>query len=228
MSGWLGACARVYRTVARAYPRNFRLVCGDGLEQLGDDLVPLVWQSEGPLGVARLFADLAFRLPVEYMKSGFGNMKELTMTGDPFEGTWRAIYDKSQWDPKYTHEQACLRFEATENGYFLVAYGVKDGKAVAERPTTIVADGRRRPILDLNGRPIPGVPPGAVGFGHRPDAYTLEAGAEADGKPLGHGTYHVSPDGKTMTVTTEGLGLKGPFKVVATFERVADPCATGA
>lgn len=228
MSGWLSGCARVYRALARAYPRNFRVVCGDGLEQLGDDLVPLVWHSEGPLGLARLFADLAFRLPVEYMKSGFGTMKELTMTGDPFEGTWRAIYDKSQWDPKYPHEQACLRFEPTENGYFLVAYGVKDGKAVAERPTPIVADGRRRPIVDLNGRPIAGVPPGAVGFSHRPDPYTLEAGAEADGQSIGRGRYQVSPDGGTLTVTTEGLGPKGPFKVVATFERVADPCATGA
>lgn len=225
MSGWLRVCGRTYRAVARAYPRNFRVVCGDGLEQLGDDLVPLVWRSDGPLGLARLFADLAFHLPVEYMKSGLGNIKELTMTADPFEGTWRAIHDKSQWDPKYPHEQACLRFEATENGYFLVAYGVKDGKAVAERPTTIVADGRRRPIVDLNGRPIAGVPAGAVGFGSRPDWYTLEAGAEADGKPIGKGTYQVSPDGGTLTVTTEGLGLKGPFRVVATFERVLDPCS---
>ena len=224
MNAWLAACGRVYRAVARAYPRDFRIVCGDGLEQLGDDLVPLVWHSEGPLGVARLFADLAFRLPVEYIRSGFGNMKELTMTGDPFEGTWRAIHDQSQWDAKYPHEQACLRFEPTQDGYFLVAYGVKDGKAVAERQTTIVSDGRRRPILDLNGRPIPGVPPGAVSFGSRPDHHTLEAGAEADGKPLGKGTYQVSPDGATLTVTTEGLGAKGPFKVVATFERVPDPC----
>ena len=45
MSGWLRVCGRTYRAVARAYPRNFRIVCGDGLEQLGDDLVPLVWRS---------------------------------------------------------------------------------------------------------------------------------------------------------------------------------------
>ena len=228
MSSWVAASARLYRVIAHAYPRSFRIVCGDGLEQLGDDLLPLVWQTNGWIGVARLFADLAVRLPVEYTKSYFATMKELTMTGDPFEGTWRAIHDKSQWDPKYPHEQACLRFEPTENGYFLVAYGVKDGTAVAERPTTIVSDGRRRPILDLNGRPIAGVPPGAVTFGNRPDLYTLEAGAEADGKSLGKGTYHVSPDGRTLTVTTEGLGAKGPFTVVATFERVADPCVSEA
>ena len=43
----------------------------------------------------------------------------------------------------------------------MVAYGIKDGQAVAERPAPIIADGRRRPIVDLNGRPIAGVPPGA-------------------------------------------------------------------
>ena len=142
------------------------------------------------------------------------------MTGDPFEGTWKARNEKSQWDPDYTPEQACLRFEAMETGYLLVAYGIKDGRAVAERPTSIIADGRRRPIVDLNGRPIPGVPPGALAFGSRPHPQTIEAGAEVDGKMLGRGTYRVSEDGKTLTVTTEGMGLKGPFKVLAVFERM--------
>jgi len=146
------------------------------------------------------------------------------MTGDLFEGTWKAKNDESQWDPAFTPEQACLRFEATDDGYFLVAYGIRDGQAVAERPTRIIPDGRRRPIVDLNGRPVPGVPPGAVAFGSQPDEHTIEAGAEADGKMLGRGTYSVSNDGQTLTVTTEGVGLKGPFKVLAVFERVVpDP-----
>ena len=142
------------------------------------------------------------------------------MTGDPFEGTWKANNEKSQWDPAYTPEDACLRFEATEAGYLLVAYGIKDGQAVAERPTPIIADGVRRPILDLNGRPIPGVPPGALAFGSRPDPQTIEGVAEVDGKVLSKGTYRVSDDGKTLNVTTEGMGLKGPFKTSAVFERV--------
>ena len=41
---------------------------------------------------------------------------------------------------------------------------------------------------------------------------------------LGKGTYAVSTDGRMLTVTTEGVGLKGPFKVHAVFERVVpDP-----
>ncbi len=214
----------MYRRLARAFPHEFRLVCGDGLEQLGEDVAPLVWREQGALGLLRLFVDLALHLPLEYLSTWTGRFKEFTMTGDLFEGTWKANNDKSHWDPAYTPQQACLRFEATETGYLLVAYGIKDGQAVAERPTAIVADGRRRPIADLSGRPIPGVPAGAVAFGNRPDPQTIEAGAEVDGKVLGRGTYRVSDDGTTLTVTTEGIGLKGPFKTVAVFEKVVpDP-----
>jgi hypothetical protein len=117
-----------------------------------------------------------------------------------------------------------VRFEATETGYLMFAYGIVNGQAVAERPQPIVADGRRRPLVDLNGRPIPGAPAGAMAFGSRPDAQTLEVGTEADGKVLGAGTFKVAPDGNTLTVTNEGTGLKGPFKVTAVFERVVpDP-----
>jgi hypothetical protein len=161
---------------------------------------------------------------LEYASIGINKLKELTMTEDLFEGTWKAKNEESNWDPAYTPEQACLRFEATDTGYLLVAYGIKDGQAVAERPTSIIPDGRRRPIVDLNGRPIPGVPAGAVAFGSQPDPHTIEAGAEVDGQVLGKGMYKVSDDGKTLHVTTEGMGLKGPFKVMAVFERVVpDP-----
>jgi hypothetical protein len=220
VSRWISGCSALYRRVARAFPDEFRVICGDGLEQLGADVTPRVWQEQGALGLIRLFADLALHLPMEYVAAGIDRVKELTMAGDLFEGTWRANNEKSQWDPAYTPEQACIRLEATDAGYLLVAYGIKDGQAVAERPTPIIADGKRRPLLDLNGRPIPGVPPGALCYGSRPDPHTIEAGAEVDGKVLGKGTYRVSMDGKTLTVTTEGMGLKGPFKTQAVFDRV--------
>ena len=118
------------------------------------------------------------------------------MTDDVFEGTWTANSEDSQWDVRNTPkpQQACVRFEATETGYLMVAYGIVDGKAVAERPQAISTDGRRRPLLDLNGRPIPGVPSGAVAFASRSDSQTLEGGAEVDGTVLSAGTYKVSAD----------------------------------
>ena len=224
MNRLVDGCSLVYRRMSRAFPHEFRMVCGDGLERLGADIIPLIWREQGILGLARCFADVAARLPVEYFSAWVGKLKEITMNDDLFEGTWKANNEKSQWDPAYTPEEACLRFEATDEGYLLVAYGIKDGQPVAERPTPIIADGRRRPIVDLNGRPIPGVPPGAMSFGAQPDPYTIESGAEVDGQVLGKGTYRVSDDGQTLTVTTEGTGLKGPFEVVAVFERVVpDP-----
>jgi hypothetical protein len=160
VSAWASRCGRMYRRVARAFPHEFRMICGDGLERLGEDIAPLVWREQGVVGLIRCFGDLVLHLPLEYLSTWTGTFKEFTMAGDLFEGTWKAKNEQSPWDSAYTPEQACLRFEAMEAGYLLVAYGIKDGQAVAERPTPIIADGRRRPIVDLNGRPIPGVPRG--------------------------------------------------------------------
>ena len=224
MENRLDIWMRIYRRLARAFPHEFRVVCGDGLERLGMDLIPIIYRESGILAVFRCFADLILRLSVEYASVYTRKLKELNMTDDPFEGTWRSNIERSNFDPNYSPEQACIRFEATDEGYLMVAYGVKDGQAVAERPSTIIPDGRRRPIVDLNGRPVAGVPPGAVTFGAQPDPRTIEAGAEVDGKTLGKGTYKVSDDGSTLTVTSEGEGLNGPFKTVAVFERVVpDP-----
>ena len=49
---------------------------------------------------------------------------------------------------------------------------------------------------------------------------TLEGWLEVGGKVLGGGTYKVSEDGKTLAATMEGMGLKGPFKTIAVFQRV--------
>jgi hypothetical protein len=79
-------------------------------------------------------------------------------------------------------------------------------------------------VLDLSGRPIPGVPAGAVTFGSCPDPRTLEFGEEVDGQVLRAGQYKVSADGKTLTVTNKGSGPRGPFEVVMVLERVVpDP-----
>ena len=224
MKNYLDVFGYAFRRVARMFPHEFRVNCGDGLEHLGADVLRPVYKELGTIGVMRCFADLIVRLPVEYLATLTKKLKELNMSDDLFEGTWKAKIDESNFDPAYSPEQACIRFEPTDEGYLMVAYGIKDGQAVAERPTSIIPDGRRRPIVDLNGRPIPGVPAGAVTFGNQPDPRTIEAGAEADGQVLGKGTYKVSDDGKSLIVTTEGMGLKGPFKTEAVFERVVpDP-----
>ena len=44
---WIGRCQSIYRRLARAFPHEFRMVCGDGLERLGEDLAPIVWREHG-------------------------------------------------------------------------------------------------------------------------------------------------------------------------------------
>ena len=225
MSFWLSHFQWVYRRLARAFPYEFRMICGDGMERLGEDMVPRVWQQWGAGGLVRLLADVALRLPYEYFSTWIAKLTEVTMPADLLEGTWKGNKEKSKWDLKFTPEEAYLRFEATETGYVLFAYGIKDGHAVAERPRPLgIPDGKRRPCVDLNGRPIPGVPPGALTYANQLDPYTIEGWVEADGKVLGGGTYRISEDGNTLTVTTEGMSMKGPFKMVAVFDRVVpDP-----
>jgi hypothetical protein len=226
VSGWVTVCRRLYRRVARTFPYEFRAICGDGLEQLGEDLVPRVWQQQGVVGLIRLFGDLALRLPYEHFSTWADRLREATMADDVFEGTWRARQSEpSLWKvDRPAPQQAYLRFEPTDTGYLMVASGVANGEACAERPQTIIADGRRRPLLDLSGRPIPGVPAGAMTFGSRRDPQTLELGAEVDGQVLRAGRYEVSADGKTLTVTNKGSGPRGPFEVVMVLERVVlDP-----
>ena len=60
------------------------------LEQLGEDLVPRVWQQQGVIGVIQLFGDLVLRLPCEHFSTWADRLREATMADDVFEGTWRA------------------------------------------------------------------------------------------------------------------------------------------
>src|SRR5258705_13355477 len=201
MSTFAMRCCRAYRRLARAFPHQYRAICGDGLEQLGEDLVPRVWQLQGVVGLIRLFGDLALRLPCEHFSTWADRLREATMADDFLEGTWRARQSEaSVWNvDQPAPQQAYLRFEPTDTGYLMVAYGVVNGEACSGRPQAVIAGGRRRPLLDLSGRPIPGVPAGAMTFGSRPDPQTPALGSEAGGQGLRGGRYRAAPVGKTLT-----------------------------
>jgi predicted permease len=67
MSPRLNICLSLYRYLANAFPHEFRIVYGEDLDRLGEDAVPQVWRRHGVLGLVRLLADIAVRLPVEYL-----------------------------------------------------------------------------------------------------------------------------------------------------------------
>ncbi|MGA9624706.1 MAG: ADOP family duplicated permease [Bryobacteraceae bacterium] len=67
MNPRLNICLTLYRRLANAYPHEFRILYGEDLERLGEDAAPEAWRRYGLFGLVRLLADLAVRLPAEYL-----------------------------------------------------------------------------------------------------------------------------------------------------------------
>jgi predicted permease len=57
----------IYRRLAEAFPHEFKLAFGDEMMQAGEDCIDEVAKRHGIAGVVRLIADLALRLPLEYL-----------------------------------------------------------------------------------------------------------------------------------------------------------------
>jgi macrolide transport system ATP-binding/permease protein len=58
---------RIYRRLAKAFPHEFNLAYGDEVMQLGEEVVQRIAQRHGAAGLIRIIADIALRLPIEYL-----------------------------------------------------------------------------------------------------------------------------------------------------------------
>ena len=58
---------RLYRALARAFPYEFKNAYGDDLAQMAEDAIEPIWQRYGVLGLVRLLADIAIRVPIEHL-----------------------------------------------------------------------------------------------------------------------------------------------------------------
>ncbi len=58
---------RLYAALARAFPQEFQMVYGTDIVQMGEDIVEDIAKQSGFLGLFRLVADLAIRVPLEYL-----------------------------------------------------------------------------------------------------------------------------------------------------------------
>jgi hypothetical protein len=118
---------------------------------------------------------------------------------DPFVGTWKLNTGNSQFDPNHRPSDATMVFELGPDGrYVMKAEGVnQQGQKVAERPQTMIPDGKPYPVPDF---------PGLTATTTRTDPNTLRAECRReDGSIVGEGTYVVSPDGKSLRATTAGF-----------------------
>ena len=65
----------IYRLLAGAFPHEFKLVYGAEVTQLGEDILEEVAQRHGFGGLVRLVADIAIRMPLEYLSEMRGDFR---------------------------------------------------------------------------------------------------------------------------------------------------------
>jgi predicted permease len=58
---------RIYQRLAHAFPHEFKLVYGTEVIQLGEDAMEEISKRHGVTGLIRLIADIAIRVPIEYL-----------------------------------------------------------------------------------------------------------------------------------------------------------------
>jgi hypothetical protein len=131
---------------------------------------------------------------------------------DVFVGTWKLNIEQSEFDPKHVPTGGTVTFELDAEGcYVMRGEGINAaGEKVAERPQRFVLDGQEHPMADI---------PGLTAMATRPEPNTLVAEGRMNGKIVGQGTYTVSADGQTLSATASGMGVNGPFKTRAVFDR---------
>jgi predicted permease len=66
---------RIYRRLAQAFPHEFKLAYGAEVMQLGEDVVEEIARRHGTAGLIRLIADIAIRVPIEYLSEMHGDMR---------------------------------------------------------------------------------------------------------------------------------------------------------
>jgi predicted permease len=66
---------RVYRRLAQAFPHEFKLAYGTDLMRAGEDALKDVAKRQGAPGLIRLIADIALRVPVEYVSERRGDVR---------------------------------------------------------------------------------------------------------------------------------------------------------
>ncbi len=58
---------RMYRWLAQAFPHEFNLVYGEEVLQVGEDVIDDIARRKGAAGLIRPIADIAIRVPLEYL-----------------------------------------------------------------------------------------------------------------------------------------------------------------
>jgi hypothetical protein len=138
-----------------------------------------------------------------------------TATENPFAGVWRANIQQSKRHPAYPFESATVKI-AVSGAVYTISQQVIEPSGQPQRSTSVIhVDGEERP-------------PEASGFcvvAKRIAARVIEVTATKDGLVVGRGSYEVSRDGTSLTVSTKNAGAnadgwQSEFDQIIRFDRV--------
>jgi hypothetical protein len=140
------------------------------------------------------------------MLVGLAAPTALSQKKNPLAGTWHANISKSQRHPNHLFKSATLRFEVSDEVISMTYTGVNMSGVEETGTFKMYPDGKEHPI--------PG-PPGLVAVSRWAGPRILETVAKQDGKVVGHSSYEVSEDAKTLTAKISGSDASG-----AEFEQI--------
>jgi hypothetical protein len=132
-------------------------------------------------------------------------------SADPFIGEWKMDLAKSQYTGKSTPESGVVRFEAEPDGLRHTLEWVNADGGGARNTFRAKFDGKEYPALGS----------GQTVSRKRLNANAFEATFKKNGKVTNRDRWAVSADGKTLTLTSEGVDSSTgkPFKIAAVFDR---------
>lgn len=119
---------------------------------------------------------------------------------NPLSGAWQANISKSTRHPNHLFKSIALRFEVSEDVVSMTFNGVNMSDVEETGTFKFHPDGKEHPV--------PGAP-GVVELSRWAGPRILETVAKQDGKVVGHSSYEVSEDGKTLTAKISGSDAGG-------------------
>ncbi len=137
--------------------------------------------------------------------------------GDPFVGTWVLNLDKSKVPPGTPAPSSATMVVTEADGQYKSVSDTSMANTNIHVELTFATDGKDyTPVL--TPAPPPGTPTIAESF-ERVGKTSYKTTLKMNGQPIATELSEVSGDGKTLTVTTTGLGAAANLSNVAVFDK---------
>ena len=131
---------------------------------------------------------------------------------DRFIGTWRLNLEKSKYDPGPPPRSGMVDVQGEGQNRKATSAGIDAAGNAFNQVYTFIFDSQPHPLI--------GHPRGDAAVYTPVDANTVKWTVTKGGEVVLSGTDTISPDGKTVTITTTGLAASGrPVNNIAVFDK---------